>query len=194
MIYLPLPLGRLVIFKEEIMLERASRKTLRIKKFDYKSAGQYFITFCTEGRRCLFGDRIESRVHLNEAGNILYQDINTIKNRYYGVDVDAFVIMPNHVHAIIILDSEERKRRSSSTDVSLSDIVRNIKTYTTTAYIKGVHEKNWEPFHKRLWQRSYHEHIIRNDKSLENIRRYIIDNPKNWDQDQENPFLSVSDH
>lgn len=73
------------------------------------------------------------------------------------------------------------------TDFALDDVIRNIKTFTTTEYMRGVHTKKWPLFHKRLWQRGYYEHVIRNDKSLFNIRQYIIDNPLKWDTDKENP-------
>lgn len=162
------------------------RKPLRLPGFNYKSAGFYFITFCVQGRLCLLGEITNGKSVLNEAGYIVYREINTIKNRHFGIHVDIFIVMPNHVHAIIVIEPG-RTRRSDPTDFSLADVIRNIKTFTTTEYIHGVHTKKWPPFHKRLWQRGYYEQIIRNDKSLSNIRQYIIDNPLKWATDKENP-------
>ncbi|MBP9729493.1 MAG: transposase [Gammaproteobacteria bacterium] len=75
---------------------------------------------------------------------------------------------------------------SAPTGMALSDLVKNIKTYTTIAYMQSVYQKNWPSFHKRLWQRGYYDHIIRNDQSLNNIRPYMIDNPLKWSINKEN--------
>jgi len=94
--------------------------------------------------------------------------------------------VPDHVHAIIVLDRKGRTQRSAPTDVGIPDIVRNIKTYTKTRYIQGVCEYHWQPFYKRLWQRGYHEHIICNENELNRIREYIINNPIKWHMDKNN--------
>jgi REP element-mobilizing transposase RayT len=172
-------------------MEQRTRKRLRIQGFNYKSAGYYFVTFCTENRLCLFGQIIENQIYLNEPGEIIYKSISTLKNRYCNVDVDSFVVMPNHVHAIIVLDRYDRTQNTMNFDVGIPDIIRNIKTFTTTSYIKGVNQKNWTPFYKRLWQKSYHEHVIRNEQSLENIRLYIIQNPEKWEFDKDNPSNEI---
>jgi putative transposase len=161
------------------------RKSIRLKGFNYESAGYYFVTFCTQGRLCLFGEIRGDRNILNEAGDRVYQEIDTIKNQYFGFDIDTFVVMPNHVHAIVVIE-QGRTRRSAPTGMSLSDLVKNIKTYTTIAYMQGVYQKNWPSFHRRLWQRGYYDHIIRNDQSLNNIRQYIIDNPLKCSINKEN--------
>jgi putative transposase len=78
-------------------------------------------------------------------------------------------------------------QRPSPTNRTLSNIIKNFKTYTTWSYINGVHQKNWLPFEKKLWQRSFYEHIIRNETNLLKIQQYIIDNPLKWEGDKENP-------
>lgn len=92
-------------------------------------------------------------------------------------------IMPNHIHAIVVISGTAQ--RPSPT--SLSDIIKVLKTYTTWLYIKNVDQKKWLPFEKRLWQRGYYEHIFRNENSLENIQKYIMENPLKWEFDKENP-------
>ena len=71
--------------------------------------------------------------------------------------------------------------------LSLSDIIYRFKSLTTKRYIDGVKNNNWQPFNKHLWQRSFHDHVVRNDKSLNKIRKYIVKNPATWDQDEHNP-------
>ncbi|MFQ5680636.1 MAG: transposase [Candidatus Omnitrophota bacterium] len=77
--------------------------------------------------------------------------------------------------------------------LSLPDIIHRFKTITTKKYIDGVKNNNWQPFNKHLWQRSFYDHIIRNDTSLHKIREYIINNPVNWDMDENNIKNNVGD-
>lgn len=109
-----------------------------------------------------------------------------ISNKYDGVENDLFVVMPNHLHGILILH-ESGPAQGPAPTFSLSDVMRNFKSFTTTRYREGVEKNKYEPYEKKLWQRSYYEHIIRKNESLNKIRQYIIDNPKKWKQDQENP-------
>lgn len=161
------------------------RKKLRLAGYNYKSSGLYFVTFCTEDRQPLFGEIINGKMEYNDAGYMVFNVFKNLKNRYFSVDVDNFVIMPNHVHAIIILERLERTWKSAPTD-SLSDVIKKIKTYTTRCYMQGVYERNWIPFDKKLWQRGYYEHIIRDEISLNRIREYILNNPLQWEIDHEN--------
>ena len=102
---------------------------------------------------CVGADRrVRPVCNHNEAFDRVCQEIDTIKNRYFGFDIDAFVVMPNHVHAIVVIENG-RTRRSAPTGMALSDLVKNIKTYTTIAYMQGVYQKNGPSFHKQLWQR-----------------------------------------
>jgi putative transposase len=153
------------------------RKTIRTQGFNYRSNGSYFVTFCTQNRLCLFGKILSGDLHLNGSGIMVYEEINSVATRFIGITIDTFVVMPNHVHAIIVINNDV------GLGLGLPDIVRNIKTYTTKSYIYGVYHQNWTPFVSRLWQRGYHEHIIRNKNSLEKIRRYIAENPANWNED-----------
>lgn len=111
------------------------RKSIRLKNYDYSWSGFYFITICSQNRKCLFGKITDGKMVFNNAGKI----------------------------------------------------IQWFKTMTTNYYIRGVKTNKWKPFAKRLWQRNYYERIIRNENDLNKIREYIINNPKIWDNDRENP-------
>ncbi len=159
--------------------ELPQRKHIRLAKFNYNSAGNYFITFCTQNRLCLFGNIVNGEMQLNDVGKMVNNEIATIKSRHLYIDVDTFVVMPNHIHAIFIMKLDFKTQGAPPVDINIPNIIKNIKTFTTNAYIRGVHEHNWPSFYKRLWQRNYYEHIIRDEISLKNIRQYIINNPLN---------------
>jgi len=100
---------------------------------------------------------------------------------YLGVGTDEFVVMPNHIHGILTLSGS----LSEVAPFSLSDVVHRWKSWTTTLYRRGVHEEGWPPFPARLWQRNYHEHIVRSEHEWQLVRQYIINNPAEWKSDDE---------
>lgn len=157
-----------------------SRKTIRIPGYNYKSNGYYFVTCCIENRLPLFGNIINGKMNLNDAGRMVHVKIANTSHYYPDVHTDAFVVMPDHIHAVFVLDGQGRTHRPVPTDVGIPDVVKNIKTYTTTRYMQGIRNHYWQPFYKRLWQRGYHEHIIRNENDLNRVREYIINNPMTW--------------
>ncbi|MCS7352380.1 transposase [Thermoflexus sp.] len=176
---------------------RHHRRSIRLKGYDYTRPGAYFVTIVTQGRLCLFGDIWNGEVLLNEAGKMVEKAWSELPTHYPGVCVDAFVVMPNHVHGIIILtrvspyscsqnrlDSSHKERPT----LSLSDVVHRFKTITTRQYVEGVRTRGWTPFHRRLWQRNYWERIIRDEFELQRIREYIVNNPSRWHLDRENPI------
>lgn len=170
------------------------RKQLRLAGYDYKKAGLYYVTLCTYGRLCLFGKISNEKMLLNDAGRMLHETWTNLPKHFTNVYLDSFIIMPNHLHAIVILSeslSRLRKfvtaQRPSPTNCSLSSIIKSFKTYTTRQYIENIRQHGWPAFKKKLWQRSFYEHIIRNDTNLLNIQQYIADNPLKWDLDRENP-------
>lgn len=163
------------------------RKQLRLLGYDYKNVGSYFITICTENRRCLFEKVVDGEMIMNDVGKMIYEVWSGLPSRYPGVQMDFFVIMPNHIHAIVFLGAVDQGYKSDYTMISLSDLVRNFKTYTASRYSQGVKKNGWPNFSKRLWQRNYYEHIIRNENSLEKIQQYINENPMRWNDDEDNP-------
>lgn len=168
--------------------EKQPRKQLRMSDYDYKTPGYYFVTLCTHDRACLFGEISNGEMKLNAAGQMIQDVWNGISKRYTGWSVDTLIVMPNHAHVIIVL------RDDPPPTLSLPELMRNIISYTMTCYRHGVYNNNWLEFHRHLWQRSYHEHVIRNESSLETIRNYIVNNPAQWEMDEDNPENMETGH
>jgi len=183
--------------------ERPQRKSIRLKNYDYRLAGAYFVTICTQDRACLFGGIINGAMAANDAGCMIEIVWNEIPDHYPGIDIDAFQIMPNHMHGIIIVGAGPRAcpdgdwqtcdatgqaqgpAPTGINNLSLPDVVHRFKTMTTKRYADGVKQNGWLRFKGRLWQRNYYEHIIRNDNDLNCIRDYISSNPLRWTEDLE---------
>jgi len=151
------------------------RRSIRLKGFDYSLPGPYFITIGTQNQRPLFGDIVTGQVQLNPAGQMISGVWCELPEHYPGVTLDAFVVMPNHVHGIVVLG-----RASIHEPISLGDVVHRFKSFTTARYRLAVRESGWPRFHGRLWHRNYYERIVRNRAALLAIRRYIADNPRSW--------------
>jgi REP element-mobilizing transposase RayT len=107
----------------------------------------------------------------NSAGRMVRATWAGLWRVYKGLENDQFVVMPDHLHAVVKLDGCRE---------SLSDVVRGFKTYTTRRYIEGVRREGWPPFSAHLWQRGFFDHVVRNEKSLDRIRQYILENPARW--------------
>lgn len=170
------------------------RRSIRLKGYDYTQPGAYFITFCTYQRMHLFGEVVDGKMVLNDAGKIARDEwFKTAEIRpYVKLYEDEFVIMPNHGHGIIWIDDDvEARRRRAPTDVieefgkpvkgSIPTIVRAYKSAVTYA-VNGAQNMRGAV----LWQKNYYEHIIRNDRELNNIGWYIVNNPLNWQLDRDN--------
>jgi putative transposase len=150
------------------------RHSLRLKGYDYSQAGAYFITVCTHRRVPLLGEVIEADVRLNDIGAIVNQSWVNLPNHYPGVELDSFIVMPNHVHGIIILSDEP------DTPHGMPEIVRGFKTFS--ARRSNEHRRT----RAALWQRGYYEHVIRDERALNHIRAYISNNPVRWTDDPDN--------
>ncbi len=157
-------------------MKTPQRKSLRLKNYDYTQNSFYFITICIQNKACLLGEIIDQKMILNNAGLMIDKIWHEIPKYYEGFHLHEFVLMPNHIHGIIEISSHGKT-------LGLSDVLQRFKTLTTNKYIHGVKDHHWKKFQKKLWQRSYYEHIIRNEKTLEEIQTYIINNPVNWDKD-----------
>ena len=150
-----------------------NRRSFRIPEYDYSQPGAYFVTICTQGRRCLFGDIKEGQMQLNEFGQIISKNWLALPTRFPHITLDEFVVMPNHLHGVVFFNYPL---------ASLGQMVAYFKYLTT----RGVNDKiglSGAP----LWQRNYYEHVIRNEKDMNRIREYIFNNPLQWHFDQENP-------
>lgn len=159
----------------------------RLHTWDYRSPGYYFVTICVKNRECLLGEINDRKMYLSDIGKIVQEEwIKTSQIRSY-ITLDEFVIMPNHIHGIIKINSYvETSRRDVSTNKtlqqhSLGSIVGQFKSISTKR-IRII-------FPSFAWQSRYYDHIIRNEKSLNAIREYIRYNPLKWNDDEENPAL-----
>lgn len=174
------------------------RRSIRLKEYDYSQAGAYFVTVCAWKKENIFGEIKNGEMLLNEYGEIVTKCWDDLPHHYHHAQLDEFVIMPNHVHGIIVInvgaglkparidvDNKDKNRagfKPAPTQChGLSEIVRAFKTFSSrhvnaTRNTPGV----------SVWQRNYFEHIIRNDRELHTIRQYIRYNPLKWDEDEEN--------
>ncbi len=160
------------------------RRSIRLRDYDYALPGAYFVTICAQGRACLFGEVVGGEMRLSEPGLMIQEVWEALPSDYPGVALDAFVVMPNHVHGIAVLVAEGAAAVAA---LSLADVVQRFKSFTTARYRQGVAERGWPPFPGRLWQRNYYEHIIRTETAYEKIRDYIINNPATWADDRLHP-------
>jgi REP-associated tyrosine transposase len=153
------------------------RRSIRMRDYDYSSDGLYFVTLCTNGRLCLFGDIVDSNIRLNDPGKIV-DDLWSQTFRFFD-DAATWVVMPNHLHGIVAI---ENAGIASGAEKPLGRLVGAFKTVTT----KRINEIRATPG-ATLWQRGFYEHIIRDGRAFENIVAYIEDNPVRWAADSENP-------
>lgn len=158
------------------------RRSIRLRHYDYSQRGVYYVTVVTQDRACLFGQVIDALVQLSGAGLMVQSEWESLPCRFPDVELDEFVVMPNHFHGILVLAD-----RDAATPAKLGGVVGAWKSIVTDAYIRGVRESGWEPFRRRLWQRNYWEHIVRDESDLHRIREYIRNNPANWELDRNRP-------
>ena len=184
--------------------DRQSRRSIRLKGYDYSQAGAYFVTIVTQGRVCLFGDVVGDTMQLNGAGRLAQAAWEGLPRRFPGIGLDTFVVMPNHVHGIIVIDESvgaslvgsqdgdhagmpDGERATTRVAPTLGDVVGAYKSIVTVEYARGVRANGWRRFRGRLWQRNYYEHVIRDERELHLAREYIVNNPLQWSLDRENP-------
>jgi len=180
--------------------EKHHCRSIRARGYDYSSPGYYFINASTQHRECFYGEVVRDEMRLNDAGEMVERWWQKLAEKFVQVELDEHVTMPNHFHRIIVIVDHTRAAAMSmrSCDefnaanlpgklVTLGEIVQWFKTMTTNEFIRGVKESGRQQFDRKLWQRGYFEHVIRKQKSLNNIRRYIRANPLMWPHDRDNP-------
>lgn len=164
------------------------RRSLRLRERNYTASGMYFVTICTLGRDYLFGDVVKHEMQLNDFGKIVHDCWINLPNHFSFIGSDAFVIMPNHVHGIIRLDENANSGCRGKACLaptspmqfqkppahSLCSVIGSFKSAAT----KHINIIRGSPGEK-VWQRNYYERVIRGG-ALNDIRRYIKENPKNW--------------
>jgi REP element-mobilizing transposase RayT len=182
------------------------RRSIRLREYNYAQAGAYFVTIVTQDRVCLFGEVVDGEMMLNEFGRIVHAVWDDLPNHYPAVECGVFVVMPNHVHGIIVLDgggvgesdvgagfkparsgptpstTPRAGLKPAPTRTGLSEIVRAFKTFSARRIkeIRGAYGLS-------VWQRNYYEHVVRNEEDLNRIHEYIVNNPLQWELDRENP-------
>ena len=174
------------------------RKRNRLRNYDYSQNGAYFITICTENRIRLFGkisvgaDLVSARVKLSNAGQMIDRIFTETISQFPDIISDIYIIMPNHFHCIVTIQrADTRSALSAVSEANISraaltkldSFVQAFKSRTTVEYIKGVKSGIYPPFNKRVWQRNYYEHIIRDDFDYQQKWRYIDENPIKWHED-----------
>ena len=162
-----------------------NRKQNRLSGYDYSRAGYYFITICTQDRENHLGNISGGEMILSEYGTIAVIYWNEIPKHYKNIKLDVWVIMPNHIHGIIVISASSVGTAHCAVPtntklVSLSQIVKSLKDVT----IKQIRSKFGDV--RFSWQRSFYDHAIRDEQSLHRIREYIKHNPARWDLDVEN--------
>jgi REP element-mobilizing transposase RayT len=189
------------------------RRSARLKGYDYAQPAAYFVTVCTRDRECLLSHVVNGEMRLNDAGEIVQSVWDGLPDRFPATELDAFVVMPNHVHGIVAFvgaglalpaakgaassaptlrnvgDGATRGARAlgevgngvAGGTPTLADLVRAFKP------LSAIHVNRRLMRSGSLWQRSYYEHVIRNERELDKIREYIITNPLRWALDRENP-------
>ncbi len=155
------------------------RKKNRLQEFDYSQSGYYFVTLCTNNHKLFFGKIINGKMILNQFGESITSNWIKIQTLHNNIELDEFVIMPNHIHGIIIInyvgDAKFASPTMDRTKMLLSKIIQQFKRACT------IEIKNKLSFRLPLWQRSYYDRIIRNEKELYQIRKYILQNLLKWE-------------
>ena len=157
-------------------MEKNFRKPNRLRNYDYSSNGMYFITVCTKGKAHIFGNIVGATIgrlagmQLSPYGKITKQSIENINNHYPAVFVDKYVIMPNHIHLILQIDTYNGNRRPMVAP-TISTVVQQLKGCVSKQ--AGF----------SLWQKTFHDHIIRDENDYEKIWEYIDTNPLKWETD-----------
>lgn len=154
--------------------------SLRLGNYDYSQNGAYFITICTRDRECFLSEITNNVLHLNPFGLVVNNVWKDLPKHYPEIQLDSFVIMPNHVHAVILINSVGAGRRPAH--ISLSEAIRTFKSISSRQINKVRDNLGYA-----VWQRGYYDRIIRDDGELNRIRTYIEGNPENWQTDEENP-------
>jgi putative transposase len=185
------------------------RRSIRLQSYDYSQAGALFVTICTNNRDNLFGDIVDGVMHLNDAGQIAERCWVDIPTHFPCVELDEYVIMPNHVHGIIVITDaitsvgakniSPDSASSGSKDVWAKDVSPlrlvnrpNGTSGTIGSIVRGFKIGVTKWFRQQntihtVWQRNFWEHVIRNETERDRFREYIRDNPARWEQDTLNP-------
>jgi len=161
------------------------RKSPRLQGYDYTQNGAYFVTICTHKRQCLFGEISGAEIEMNTTGCIAQTCWEQIPTHFPKAELDAFVVMPNHVHGILLIIDDSKQTQyqyeqfSKPIARSLSTIMRSYKSAVTNQVNRLFMTENTP-----VWQGRFHDHIVRDEKSLNTLREYVANNPARWEADR----------
>jgi putative transposase len=179
-------------------LKKYHRRSIRLPEYDYSEEGAYYVTICVQDRLCLLGKIADGKMELSQFGRIIDECWQWLFKRYSYLHCDAYVIMPNHLHAIMMITDQTCRggSRTAPTECRQDDVDRKRKPLgRLIGAFKTVSTKQINVLRKTpgqvFWQRNYYEHVIRNDKSGGKIRQYIYENPLFWEHDEENPNRTI---
>jgi REP element-mobilizing transposase RayT len=179
--------------------ETERRRSIRLPNYDYALNGVYFITLVTAGRASLFGDIVDGSVRISAIGRIVQEEWLRSAEIRGELALDAFVIMPNHVHGVVFLRSEGVVASGRKGDQPVAPTLRRFADVgpgkrTLSAFVGGFKAAVTTRANAlrgmpgaTLWQRNYWERVIRDDRELDRAREYIVDNPRRWSEDKHNP-------
>lgn len=173
------------------------RRLNRLPEYDYSQSGYYYVTLCTKGKISYFGRVVNENMSLSKIGDIAKSRWQEIPSHYENVRIDQFIVMPNHIHGIIIIDSGDivgTEQCSVPTDNAAKTDSEYKRTYgLLSQVIKSFKEavtkqvRLTEDYRDFAWQRSFYDHVIRNEVALSKIREYVLLNPAKWEIDEYNP-------
>lgn len=177
------------------------RRSIRLKGYDYTRAGVYFVTIVTQNRACLFGHIVAGEVRLNAFGQVVAETWQWLATQYDYVELDEWVVMPNHLHGIVVItdtgDGGGGSRTAPTVIASTAPMVKRKPLGRLIGAFKTVSTKRINEYRGTsgvvVWQRNYYEHIIRDERSLNRVREYIAANPLRWHLDRENVHAAGTD-
>ncbi len=152
--------------------------------YDYSSVGFYFLTICTQNALCLFGEIHEGEMKYNTASEMVQKWWFKLDQKFPELVLHEQTLMPNHVHGIIEINRDKYNEEPDENILTLGSVVKWFKTMSMNEYVRGVKQQGWQRFSKRLWQRNFYEHIIRDEEAYYEITEYIKTNPQNWGKDK----------
>jgi len=180
--------------------DRHNRKSLRLEKYNYSSEWLYFLTISIKDKLCLFWEIKNDKIKLFDAWKMVEKHWLGLEKDFENIVLHDYVIMPNHFHWIIEIKYNNEKWIENNKRVntrftptggkflynknSISSIIQAFKSKTTHQYIQWVYDNNWNIFNKKLWQKDFYEHIIRNEESYLKITEYINNNVLKWEEDK----------
>ena len=164
--------------------QKHHRRSIRLKGYDYSQAGAYFVTIVAWQRECLFGNLVDGEMMLSDFGKIVTEKWEWLEAQYEYVELGSWVVMPNHFHGILLINGRggSRPTPTPTTTKPLGGLIGAFKT-VSSKQINLLRRTDGIP----VWQRNYYEHIIRNEREMDRISRYIEYNPLRWADDDENP-------